>query len=68
MSIKEAFVGLLYILVGLMFVFWWPIATIWCINTLFNTGIPTNVNTWLAVVMLTAFARIVFQIKTDSKK
>lgn len=33
-----------------------PFITIWCLNTLFTTGIPFNIWTWLSVFWLSMVA------------
>lgn len=43
----------LAILVTLLIVM--PFVTIWSVNTLFNTNIPTTFDTWLAVIILGMF-------------
>lgn len=59
---SKALLGTLVVLSSLLFVVWWPLATIWCVNTLFRTDIPMNIQTWTATVVLVVTARFVFSL------
>lgn len=43
---------------AVMFLIWWPLAVIWSLNTLFRAGIPYNLQTWVATVVLVAILRV----------
>jgi hypothetical protein len=47
--------GTTLVLTVLAWVFLWPLAVIWALNTLFATGIAYSFWNWLAMVVLTAF-------------
>jgi hypothetical protein len=43
---------------GLLFIVWWPLAVIWCLNTLFRADIPYNFSTWCATVLLVSVIKV----------
>jgi hypothetical protein len=43
------------VLTAIAWVFLWPLAAIWALNTLFAMGIAYTFWNWLAMIVLTAF-------------
>lgn len=62
---NKAALGALIIISSVLFIIWWPFAAIWSVNTLFQTQIPMNFRTWLAVVALVAMFRIAILKKNE---
>lgn len=58
LPVKQATLGIFIVLAALIFLFWWPFALIWCVNTLFRTEIPMDFRTWLATVVLVVMLRL----------
>jgi hypothetical protein len=50
--------GIAVIVLTVLFVVWWPLAVIWSLNTLFDTGIPYSLKTWAAVAVLATILRL----------
>ena len=48
-------VGLTLVLTVILWIFLWPLAAIWALNTLFAMGIAYSFWNWLAMVVLVAF-------------
>lgn len=48
-------VGLTLVLTVILWIFLWPLAAIWALNTLFAMGIAYTFWNWLAMVVLVAF-------------
>ena len=48
-------VGLTLVLTVILWIFLWPLAAIWALNTLFAMGIEYSFWNWLAMVVLVAF-------------
>lgn len=47
--------GTTLVFTALAWVFFWPFAVIWALNTLFAMGIAYTFWNWLAMIVLTAF-------------
>jgi hypothetical protein len=47
------------VILVILFAVWWPLAVIWSLNTLFDTGIPYSIKTWAAVAVLTTIVKLV---------
>lgn len=62
---SKAFLGAFVVIFALLFIVWWPFAAIWSVNTLFQTQIPMNFRTWLAVVVLVAMFRVALLKKDE---
>ena len=58
--------AVLLMILSFLAVVWWPIAVIWAINTLFKTGIPVNIQTWIATALLVSLFKI--NLESYSKK
>ena len=52
MSNEDAMAGLITGIIIVVMIVLFPIAIIWALNTLLGLGIPINIWTWLAVVVL----------------
>jgi hypothetical protein len=63
---KNPTLSVLLFAVAFLAIVWWPVAIIWSVNTLFNTEIPVNFRTWIAVVLLVSILKI--SISGYSKK
>lgn len=50
---------LLVVLFAIAVMALWPLAVVWSLNTLFHSGIPYEIRSWLAVVILVTIARLV---------
>jgi hypothetical protein len=50
--------ALAVVAISILFIVWWPLAVIWSVNTLFQTGIPYSLKTWTAAAVLVTVARI----------
>ena len=48
-------VGITLVLTVILWIFLWPLAAIWALNTLFAMGIAYSFWNWLAMVVLVAF-------------
>lgn len=59
LPVNKALLGLLIVVSSFFLVALWPLAVVWSVNTLFQAGIPYNLRTWAAVVVLVALARLV---------
>jgi len=55
---KDTALVLAMFAVAVLAILWWPIAIIWCVNTLFNTEIPVTAKTWVAVALLVTIFRV----------
>lgn len=62
---NKAAIETLIVVAGAMFLFWWPFAMIWSINTLFGTNIPMTLKTWVATVALVTVAKVCFMRSKD---
>jgi hypothetical protein len=60
---KDSVTTALLAIVAILAIIWWPIAVIWSVNTLFDTGIPVNIKTWFAVVLLLTVLKVSFSNK-----
>jgi hypothetical protein len=50
--------ALAVVAISILFIVWWPLAVIWSLNTLFDTGIPYSLKTWAAVAVLATILRL----------
>jgi 1-acyl-sn-glycerol-3-phosphate acyltransferase len=58
--------GTTLVLTIILWVFLWPLAAIWALNTLFAMGIAYSFWNWLAMVVLVAFfGKSTVRIKRD---
>lgn len=46
------------VVLSILFIVWWPLAVIWSLNTLFDTGIPYRMDTWASVFVLVTILRV----------
>ncbi len=59
-------VGLTLVFTLILWVFLWPLAAIWALNTLFGLAIAYSFWNWLAMVVLVAFfGKSTVRIKKD---
>ena len=59
-------VGLTLVFTVILWIFLWPLAAIWALNTLFALGIGYTFWNWLAMVVLVAFfGKSTVRIKKD---
>ena len=63
---KDSTLSVLLVIVAILAIIWWPVAIIWSVNTLFQTQIPVNFRTWVAVVLLVSILKV--SISGNSKK
>jgi hypothetical protein len=58
LPVKDATVVLPILILSLLLILFWPLAVIWSLNTLFDTGIPYSLRTWAATVVLVTIVRV----------
>ena len=62
----KATFGLTIVATVILWIFLWPLAAIWALNTLFALGIAYTFWNWLALVVLVAFfGKSTVRIKRD---
>jgi len=58
LPVKDATVVLPILILSFLLILFWPLAVIWSLNTLFDTGIPYSLRTWAATVALVTIIRV----------